>query len=136
MANETQHNPTLEGLSSAKLTVIEALLAGSTVTDAAKAGGVSRGTVYDWLRTDVEFVAELNARRRELREALTAKLESLADSAVYCIEQAVARDGVESGFAVKTAFRLLEGLGLLSGQPPPIGPDNPERLRADGERQG
>ena len=62
--------------------------------------------------------------RPDLHDVLHARLLTLAEKAVECIERAVSEgDG-------KTALALLKGLGLLSGGAEQIGSDDPEDLAA------
>jgi len=66
--NETDQTP--RPLSKSQISVLEALLTGSTVTHAASEAGVARTTVHRWLRNDWVFKAELNRERREIRDAI------------------------------------------------------------------
>ena len=49
---------------------IESLVAGETMTAAAKAGGVTRQTVHLWQREKAAFQATLNRARNELAAAM------------------------------------------------------------------
>ena len=99
---------------------LAALLAGKTVTHAAAGAEVDRTTVHRWLKEDFAFQAALNRGRRDLRKALQARLMNLAEKAAECVERSIGEgDG-------KSALALLKGLGLLSGQLPRIGSDDPE----------
>lgn len=113
MSNTSPHNTTSgDGLSPVQETVLAALLAGQKITDAAKAAGVDRTTIYRWLKDSDRpaFRCALNRGRRELRQATRARLLALADKAVDSLEVAFAEgDG-------KAALALLKGLGLLRGQ--------------------
>jgi len=97
----------------AQQTVLTALLAGQTVTAAAQAAEVDRTTVYRWLRDSYRpgFRSALNRGRRELRQAMEARLLALASRAADCLEGKLTMgDG-------KAALALLQGLGLLPGRP-------------------
>jgi len=101
-----------EGLSLAQEKAVAVLLAGQTVTAAAKAAEVDRTTIYRWLRDpyDSAFRVALDRGRRELRQAMEARLLALASKAADCLEEVLAEgDG-------KAALALLKGLGLLGGQ--------------------
>jgi hypothetical protein len=54
--------------------VLHSLSNGQTVTAAAKAGNVSRDTVYRWLKKDPTFIADLNRARFEQRQVVEAVL--------------------------------------------------------------
>ena len=70
------------GLTAAQTIALEALLRGATVTDAAKAAGVSRQTVSTWRNQDPLFIAAMNAAARDqLRETHTG-LRALAPAAL------------------------------------------------------
>ena len=114
--------PIVENLSPSQEKALAVLLAGKTVTDAAAAAEVDRTTVHRWLKDDFGFQAALNRNRRELREAMQARLMGLAEKAAECVERSI------EGFNSKTALALLKGMGFLSGTPAKIGSDDPERL--------
>ena len=82
--DETRQKPTLSGPQHVALT---ALAAGSTVTAAAEAAGVSRQTVSDWLHHDAEFASELLSRREEQWAALRTRLELITTKAVATVAE-------------------------------------------------
>ncbi len=125
MADETPQNPTPGELSASQLAAIGALMGGATRTDAARAAGVHRGTLYECLKNDAGFQAELSRQRGELRDAATLRLGKLADDAVDVVSQCLG-EGIELSLASRTAFRLLEGLGLLAGRARPVGSNTAE----------
>lgn len=114
-------------LTPAQQLVLSALLAGSSMTEAAAAGNVDRSTVYRWLRDDFTLIAELNGGKRRLREQAEARLLALANMAAETVERAIKGGNVAASLAV------LKGLGFLSGQTTPIGSDDAQRLREDVE---
>jgi hypothetical protein len=118
--HETPRNATL---SPTQAIAVAALLAGKTVTAAAADAGCDRATVHRWLREDHVFRASLNAGRRELRDAVTCRLERLAEKAAECVEKAI-DDG-----DVKAALGVLKGLQVLA--PAAIGSADPTELAAD-----
>lgn len=67
--------------------VLLGLLSGHPVTSAARAGGVSRTTVYKWLNEDPAFVAEYRRCREELRVAGRAAVLSLTSQAVRTLRE-------------------------------------------------
>jgi hypothetical protein len=114
-------------LKPSQLSVLERLLAGQTVTDAAKAGGVSRATVHRWLKEDYSFQAELNRSRHELNEAIGNALLSTALRATTNVAAAI------EGGDVSASLKLLKGIGALSGQPVSIMSDDADILRHEEE---
>lgn len=113
-------------LSPVQEAALAALLGGKTITEAAAGVGIDRATLHRWLRDDFEFQARFNAGRRELRDAMQGRLYRLAERAADVVEASL-----ERGDDPKTALVLLRGLGLLPGEPPKIGPDDPEALRVE-----
>ena len=106
----------------AQVKVLDALLAGRTVSSAAESAGVDRSTVHRWLRGDRRFQALYNGLRHDLLAAVRAKLLQSVNAAATAVASAI-----EAG-DVKTALTLLKGLGFLSGDRPQIGSDDPEDL--------
>lgn len=110
---------------------IEALLSGETASSTAKTVGVHRTTIHRWL-ADPHFVAALNQRRSDLREASQARLHRIEGSALDAVEQALT-DGNP-----QVAIAVLKGVGLLDGKRVAIGPTDPaqiERQRRAAERE-
>jgi len=123
---------TPEALTRQQEMALDHMLAGKSISDAAKEVDADRTTLHRWLREDPQFLATYNQRRRELQEAHQTKLSSIAAKALQTVEQAV-----ENG-DVATSMKLLSGLGLLSGEAPRIGPEDPRdverHLRSREER--
>ncbi len=107
--------------------VIAELLRGQTITQASAAGEVARETVHRWMREDFTFQAAYNAGRRELRDAMQARLVRMAQRATEVVEKAI-----EDGDA-KAAMDVLKGMGLLTGKPESIGSGNPDELARNGK---
>ena len=106
-----------------QLATVEKLMTGSSVTDAAKAANVSRGTIHRWLSEDFKFQAELSRRRRDLQMVVDSSLLAIAHRATEVVAAAV-----ESG-DVTASIRVLKGIGALSGNAPRIGAEDPKTLR-------
>jgi hypothetical protein len=120
--------PSADALTPSQEKALSALLVGKSVTDAAAAAEVDRTTVHRWLKDDFGFRAAFNRERHRLREAMQSRLMTLAEKAAECVERSLADgDG-------KTALALLKGLGLLSGELPPVGSDDPADLAAAARR--
>jgi hypothetical protein len=97
----------IEGLSGAQETALAALPAGGTFVKAAAEAGVSRVTVYRWVRDDPHFQAAYTAWQQEAAESARARLVKLADKAVDVVERALDRDDE------KVALKVLRGVGAL-----------------------
>jgi len=112
-----------------QIRALVALLGGARITAAAEASGVDRTTVHRWLREDWHFQAALNRGRRELKDAIEARLLCLAEQAAETVEQAIQRGDS------RAALSLLKGLGLLGKQPIAVGTDDPDALQAEAARR-
>lgn len=119
--------PEQDAISPSQERAIEALVAGATVTDAAKAAGVSRQSLHRWRRDSFAFQARLNAARRDLREEVERRLQALAVEAIESVCRAIQGGDAKAGLAI------LRGLGLLSGQRADIGEEDPAVLKAESE---
>lgn len=115
------------GLAPEQLIALERLLAGETVTAAAKQAGVSRETVHRWLRKDFGFQAAYNQGRRELTQAIDARLLAVGHRAAENVARAVDEGDLKASLAV------LRGLGTLAGKEPVSGPEDAEVLREEVE---
>ena len=71
---EVRDDQTAEGLAPIQAAIVEAMLAGNTITDAAAEAGVNRHTVHRWLKGDFAFQAALNRGRRETYRAASRNL--------------------------------------------------------------
>jgi hypothetical protein len=108
--------------------VLERLLVGESISAAAKAAEIDRGTIYRWMRQDYEFQAELNRQRFARLEASRLRLHALEEAAFQ-----VVKDSLEANDA-RTAIAVLRGLGLLTGSPL-VGAEDPEVLRREAEAE-
>lgn len=110
-----------EGLSPVQERALDALLGGKTVTEAAREVEVDRSTVHRW-RNHPIFLAALNRRRAESREAADVTLDRIRAKALEGVERAL--DGDDP----RTALAVLRGLGMLPGSRRLIGSDDPVRI--------
>jgi hypothetical protein len=116
------------GLPTTQIAALDALLSGKSITDAADAAGVSRRTIYTWVRENCRFQAALNRGRREMRQAVSSRVEQIAADAAECVARAV-REG-----NVNAAMQILKSLNFLT--PTKIGNDDEVLLQIEqDERQ-
>lgn len=115
-----QQNATEIELTEAQEIALAALIAGKTDTDAAKEADVDRTTLYRWRKT-VNFRAAYNRARREMREAVQARLLALAAKAIDSVEAAIPNDG-------KLALQLLRDIGILTNGVASVGEEDPAKL--------
>ena len=79
------------GLSQSQEMALAALRGGQTFVRAAEEAGVTRMTLYRWLRGNAHFRAAFNAWQEEAVESARARLIKLADQAVDVVEEALGR---------------------------------------------
>ena len=110
-----------EQITASQETVLNALMTGTTATEAARLSGVHRSTVHRWLK-DPRFLAEFNGRRAEMQSALAERLAQLQAKALDAVESAL------EGGDTRIAIAVLRGCGTLNGIPRVVGPDDPQRV--------
>ena len=110
-----------------QLVALERLIAGESVTKAAKEAGCSRETIHRWLKNDFVFLATLNRMKHELQDSIDAQLLAISGRAAETVAQAVASGDV------KVALQVLRGTGSLPGDRPRVGSVDPGHLKDDSE---
>jgi phage terminase small subunit len=95
-----------ENLTYRQRKAVEALLSTTDTTQAALAAGVSRETVYRWMR-DPAFRDALKAGAAEALEALSRSLVRLSDKAIKTLEDALTYDLKAPGARVRAADVIL-----------------------------
>jgi AcrR family transcriptional regulator len=94
------------GLAAEQRSALEQLLVGKSVLDSARSAGVSRTTVFRWLKDDAAFRAAYNQWKDELEETARTRLLMLSDVATDALRTALAKgDG-------KLALATLKAIGL------------------------
>jgi AcrR family transcriptional regulator len=86
---------------------LESLVMGNSVAEAAESIGVSRGTVYYWLKNDAVFQAAYNQWYGMMEESCRSRLKMMLNKAASALEKAL-----EAGDA-KSALQLLKGMGMI-----------------------
>ncbi len=119
--------PTDQPLRPDQLVVLERLIAGESITKAAKEAGCSRETIHRWLKNDFVFLATLNRMKHELQDSIDAQLLAISGRAAETVAQAVASGDV------KVALQVLRGTGSLPGDRPRVGSVDASRLRDDAD---
>jgi AcrR family transcriptional regulator len=100
---------------------MELLVMGKSIAETARSAGVSRTTIYHWLRNDPVFQAAYNQWHDQLEESCRSRLMTLTDKATDAVEKAL-----ESGDA-RAALQLLKGMGMI--RPKAIGPTDAEEAK-------
>lgn len=113
MIKNIQRNPTQSTLTPKQIEVIEALVVGASVTDAAKRAGVDRSTVYLWMREETDFKVQLMLARRDCADTMRARLRELADDAVKTVQEVLSSKEVSAAVRLKAALAVLQSVGSM-----------------------
>jgi DNA-binding phage protein len=109
VTSEPTCNPLIEDkLSQSQMQVLQAIMAGKSISAAAASAGVSRSSVYRWQNDDANYIAALNAWKQQTEDSVRHRLLAMADRAVIAINNALLTCDARVGFA------LLKGMGLLA----------------------
>jgi AcrR family transcriptional regulator len=103
---DNRQKSTESTLATEQAEVIASLVSGATVTAATKAAGVGRSTFYLWMKSDADFVAELNRAQKERETAVRAQLDSLADAALDALREMLDPD-TPPAVRLKAALQIL-----------------------------
>jgi hypothetical protein len=96
----------LGGITAKLQLVIGLLLGGCSLREAAGRAGISRGTLYQWRRSE-KFIAALESWRGDMEQAARSRLLNLSGMGLKAILRAL-----EGGDA-KVALALFKGLGIF-----------------------
>ena len=112
--------PTTESSLSDTLTpiqirVLQCLVAGQSVTAAAKEAGLHRTTVHLWTRTHPDFARALLALRQNRADRLVDELGDLADLAINTFRQILSDEKAPAAARLKAAMEVVE---LVESQRP------------------
>ena len=127
MAKPSANRQTIDDLTEQQIACIEHLLAGQTKRQAAEAVGVNASTLSAWLQ-EPAFVAQLNARRKDVHQANTERLRDMASKAIDVIEQAL--ESENEAVKLRAASQVLKALRLADIEPPK-GPETAKGVAKD-----
>jgi hypothetical protein len=119
----------IEKLPGDQRAALESLLQGNSVVESARLAGVSRGTVYYWLKSDPAFLAAFNQWNDEMQQSARSRLMMMTDKAVKAVEKAL-----ENGDA-RAAVQLLKGMGLIASKPTGSGDPDVVKREMDIEKR-
>ena len=97
----------LNALSHNQQQVLRSLVAGHSISAAARAAGVHRATVHLWVRTVPTFGRALDAHRRLRTDRIAHDLNDLADSALNALRQIIDDPGSPAAVRYKAAIDIL-----------------------------
>jgi hypothetical protein len=109
-------------LSEVQRRAMEMLLSGASMVASARAAGVTRLTLYRWMKNDADFRAVYNAWQADALLSAKTKLLALADRAVDCVAGAVGNDP-------QIAMTVLKSLGVMEAPKP--GATDPKEVAVD-----
>jgi len=115
-----------------KASVVDILAAGGSLEDVQKATGVEAETVRAWLR-DADFVAALNVRINEARDAHIAHLRSLVPAALDTLEKLVGDP--DPAVRLRAATYVLKATGVEGVQWTRIDATTASNVRAGWEHK-
>jgi AcrR family transcriptional regulator len=91
-----------------QMTVLDLLRLGKSVADTARAAGISRMTIYRWLKDDAHFRAAYNQWMDEMAMSCRSRMMMMTEKALATIERAI--DGGDA----RMAMQLLNGAGRFT----------------------
>jgi len=106
---------------------LDLLRMGITVAETARTTGVSRRTIYNWLRHDPVFGAAYNRWHDEMEKGAQSRLLMMTEKAMDAVEKAL-----EAGDA-RAGLQLLKGMGMFRERV--VGPTDAEELRRRNEME-
>lgn len=105
---EDGHGPS--SLSVKRETVLNALLLGSSITEAAEKAGVNRKTVYRWMSTLPEFTTQLQAQRQQRWNCVETTLADLHSAAIAQLQRAMTDEKTPLAARLRAADTVLRHL--------------------------
>ena len=103
----------MANLTPKQIEVAQLLAGGMNVTDTAKDAGVTRPTIYSWLKTNDDFLAYLNSLKAEQVDAVRIQLEALSTLAVNTLT-AIMKDSADDKARISAAKEVLCMAGFNS----------------------
>lgn len=107
-----------------QMVALKALLKGESNSDAARAAGVDRRTVYRW-RQQPAFQAELHRIQSCVSASLRKRAAALAEESIKVLSEKLSRGDVNTALGLLKATRILNGqpLSEIDGLKPDAQPD-------------
>jgi hypothetical protein len=98
-------------LSPSQQAALGALAGGQTLSSAAEAAGVTRMTLWRWLRSDPVFAEAYQQWKLELRASAEAQLLRVGEQAVAALARAAEAGDAKIGLAILREMGLLRSAG-------------------------
>ena len=103
-------SPTAKSLSPIQLQVLDLLLAGSTITEAAEKAHIHRTTIHHWCRAHHTFIAAFNAARERRLLDVNDELRWLSGPALEALRQALTADKPVAPARLRAALAVLKAI--------------------------
>ena len=117
-------------LTAKQLAVISALASGQTISAAAKLADVDRGSVYNWLKKDAVFVAELNREKQDRDDVLRAQFRAMIPDALTGLAESLKPD-TKPEVRLRACMHVLQVAGIMGAQT--AGPTDEEAIEEERE---
>ena len=103
-------SPSSPALSPKQHGILQALLAGHTISEAAELGGVHRSTVYHWCRHDTVFAAAWRDAQSQQAAIILDSFRRLASRALETLESLMTGPSVPASVRLKAATFILQAV--------------------------
>lgn len=123
MSDATRHNSTLSPLQSQ---VAAALAAGQTISAAARAAGIHRSTIHNWLQNEPDFRREFDTIRQENLENTRDQLAALQTSALAALQSLLEDPETSAAVRLRAALAILQRQSWTVNQPLPTPAQQPQ----------
>ena len=134
MSSAVRQISTDSTLNANQLLVVEALARGATVSAAARAAGLHRATLYNWFKSEPDFVAAVANAKKEYADTLRDELKELNTVALSTLRSLLDDSKTPPSVRLRTALAILQrpqfprpGWNL----PAPTGSPQEEKFRQD-----
>ena len=113
--SSTAQSTQFDTLTPIQVQVLQSLVAGLSVTAAAKEAGVHRTTVHLWTRTLPDFARACLTLRQQRADRLVDELGDLADLAINTFRQLLSDESASASVRLKAAMEIVK---LVEAQRP------------------
>ena len=113
----TTQSTQFDTLTPIQVQVLQSLVAGLSVTAAAKEAGIHRTTVHLWTRTLPDFARALLTLRQQRADQMLDELGDLADLAINTFRQILSDENASASVRLKAAMEVAK---LVESQRPTV----------------
>jgi AcrR family transcriptional regulator len=106
-ASVSQSDALALSLTTPQRSAIDMITTGHTLAQSASAAGVSRMTLYRWLKGDAAFIAAFNAWQNDVLDTARGRVLALSDQAVTTLAKSITEGDAN------LALKVLDKIGVL-----------------------